>query len=570
LIIDKSFKCYLEILNGNQERLKKINKILSYYKKYLSREYLFQLKDDFEECELKKLKLFEIVAKIILANEKYDIDKLNTLDQYDIDKINDYLNKKYLKNINKKAIIIFSNLLSNIRNEDIHVWETILNKKINKKKFSNIIINSFKEHYIRFLRTKYNLEMFPRSLIDKHLKNIRIYDENFENENDIHLPGVPTLLDSIFHVHHYLKNAFKDICISKKTKIAGKISKSLQLNYICKRPSSILSECLVTIFDISRYLERTSPNSTEETFSIFTTNDLKKAESLSIIKQLSAHDSINSENQSKNRELLLEAAEKFRKKKIDEKYNDDKALMDEEADNDDDLYHDPSNYLNHKKKIEDLGEAGEFFNSIIINNKKERKRLNKYLKKFFDLEIAVLDLNYFKNFSNLEKIKVKQLLSDVEFSTRKFNDKFVMIKDLKFKKKFSIHGIEIGKGPSNIFPFLLQILNDKPNLIFAIQELENNWHPKNHSKLILLLVEILKLSKNKSYILETHSELFILQIQKLVQKGVLKPDDVSINYISRSKDGYSEIINLPLNSNGGFEKKWPGGFFTERMEILTS
>jgi predicted ATPase len=244
--------------------------------------------------------------------------------------------------------------------------------------------------------------------------------------------------------------------------------------------------------------------------------------------------------------------------------------MDEEADNDDDLYHDPSNYLNHKKKIEDLGEAGEFFNSIIINNKKERKRLNKYLKKFFDLEIAVLDLNYFKNFSNLEKIKVKQLLSDVEFSTRKFNDKFVMIKDLKFKKKFSIHGIEIGKGPSNIFPFLLQILNDKPNLIFAIQELENNWHPKNHSKLILLLVEILKLSKNKSYILETHSELFILQIQKLVQKGVLKPDDVSINYISRSKDGYSEIINLPLNSNGGFEKKWPGGFFTERMEILTS
>ena len=110
---------------------------------------------------------------------------------------------------------------------------------------------------------------------------------------------------------------------------------------------------------------------------------------------------------------------------------------------------------------------------------------------------------------------------DADFKSAKLNDKFIMIKDLKFKKNFTIHGIEIGKGPSNIFPFLLQILNDKPNIIFAIQELENNWHPKYHSKLILLLVEILKFSKNKSYILETHSEIFVLQIKKLVEKGSL-------------------------------------------------
>ena len=70
--------------------------------------------------------------------------------------------------------------------------------------------------------------------------------------------------------------------------------------------------------------------------------------------------------------------------------------------------------------------------------------------------------------------------------------------------------------------------------------------------------------------METHSELFILQIQKLIQKGIIKPEFVSINYISRNKDGKSTINNMPINSQGGFTKPWPGGFFNERMEILNS
>ena len=74
----------------------------------------------------------------------------------------------------------------------------------------------------------------------------------------------------------------------------------------------------------------------------------------------------------------------------------------------------------------------------------------------------------------------------------------------------------------------------------------------------------------KSFILETHSELFVLQLKRLVQKGILKPEDVSINLVERNKKGNSEIHNIPVNTQGGFEKKWPGGFFTERMEILTS
>ena len=67
-----------------------------------------------------------------------------------------------------------------------------------------------------------------------------------------------------------------------------------------------------------------------------------------------------------------------------------------------------------------------------------------------------------------------------------------------------------------------------------------------------------------------NGELFILTVKKLVQKGILTPEDVSINYISRSKDGSSDVSHIPINSQGAFEKPWPGGFFTERMEVITS
>ena len=50
----------------------------------------------------------------------------------------------------------------------------------------------------------------------------------------------------------------------------------------------------------------------------------------------------------------------------------------------------------------------------------------------------------------------------------------------------------------------------------------------------------------------------------------MKTRILSINLIKRNKEGNSEIHNIPLNTQGGFEKKWPGGFFTERMDILTS
>ncbi len=243
----------------------------------------------------------------------------------------------------------------------------------------------------------------------------------------------------------------------------------------------------------------------------------------------------------------------------------------------DDLGH--LNRLESQRKLQDasrINSNGSNFDSIISNNNILRKELNEVLKKVLNLELVVVTPKFLKKI-----LKDQELYNAFREAQRRgmmyptgrgmySKKKFIMLKDLRFKKPFFIHGEEVGKGPTNIIPFLAQILSKRPNLTYLVQELENNWHPKYQSKIIELISEVIKKSDNKNFILETHSELFVLQVKKLVEKGILKPEDVSINYISRNQNGESEINNIPLNSEGAFTQQWPGGFFTERTEILTS
>lgn len=226
---------------------------------------------------------------------------------------------------------------------------------------------------------------------------------------------------------------------------------------------------------------------------------------------------------------------------------------------------------------ESIAANGDNFDDVILNNKELRQELNKELKRLLNLKLIVVTPEWIKKlpedaYARLRKGWDRGSFRNLWSLRKKWPKKenFLMLQDLTFNKFFNIHGREVGKGPSNILPFLAQILSKKPNLTYLIQELENNWHPKNQRKIIEAIVDTMKKSEYKNFVLETHSELFIITVQKLVQKGILKPEEVSINYISRSKDGSSNVHHIPINSQGGFEKAWPGGFFNERMEILRS
>lgn len=120
----------------------------------------------------------------------------------------------------------------------------------------------------------------------------------------------------------------------------------------------------------------------------------------------------------------------------------------------------------------------------------------------------------------------------------------------------------------NALQAIISILNDlnrSDEDIIVIEEPENKVHPKIQGNLIEIIAERVEKGPSQA-IIETHSEHFILRIQKLIREKKLHPSDVAINYVYLDENGEgSKIDHMNLDKDGKFINKWRHGFFTERL-----
>ena len=96
-------------------------------------------------------------------------------------------------------------------------------------------------------------------------------------------------------------------------------------------------------------------------------------------------------------------------------------------------------------------------------------------------------------------------------------------------------------------------------------EPESHIHPNAQSKLAELFVDIVS-TQNKKFLIETHSIFLIVQLQILIAKKVINPDDICIYYFNQKEDG-TEVKNMEISENGQFKEAWPSGFFDVQMEL---
>ena len=128
--------------------------------------------------------------------------------------------------------------------------------------------------------------------------------------------------------------------------------------------------------------------------------------------------------------------------------------------------------------------------------------------------------------------------------------------------------LDVGFGISQVLPVLVQTVLSSGNIV-AIEQPEVHLHPKLQAQLATLFVDSYK-HRGNQFIIETHSEHLILRLQRLIREGRgksdgLKPDDVSVLYVTRNENG-SRCQQLRLNEYGDFIDPWPGGFFEEAFE----
>ncbi|MCX6189671.1 MAG: DUF3696 domain-containing protein, partial [Bacteroidetes bacterium] len=83
--------------------------------------------------------------------------------------------------------------------------------------------------------------------------------------------------------------------------------------------------------------------------------------------------------------------------------------------------------------------------------------------------------------------------------------------------------------------------------------------------------------KNKSFIIETHSEHIMLRLLRRIRETAsdeledseyaFNPADLNVVYVD-CIDGETRLIPLRVDEEGEFIDRWPKGFFGERAEEL--
>ena len=126
---------------------------------------------------------------------------------------------------------------------------------------------------------------------------------------------------------------------------------------------------------------------------------------------------------------------------------------------------------------------------------------------------------------------------------------------------------DVGFGVGQVLPVVVQSLLNH-NGVLCIEQPEIHLHPGLQARLAEMFAHVVKRSRRSQFILETHSEHFILRLQRLIRRGELRNDQVSVLHVGYSPEGDSQVRRLRLGENGEFLDEWPAGFFDDRFEEL--
>ena len=127
---------------------------------------------------------------------------------------------------------------------------------------------------------------------------------------------------------------------------------------------------------------------------------------------------------------------------------------------------------------------------------------------------------------------------------------------------------DVGFGINQILPVIVEgvdFFTGSEGRVLCVEQPEIHLHPRLQANLADLMIANITGRGEKQWIVETHSELLILRIQRRIRERRLQPSDVSVLYVDPSADDTegSKISQLRLDENGDFIDAWPNGFFEE-------
>lgn len=125
--------------------------------------------------------------------------------------------------------------------------------------------------------------------------------------------------------------------------------------------------------------------------------------------------------------------------------------------------------------------------------------------------------------------------------------------------------VDVGVGTSQLLPIILESFLSPKRSVLVIEEPETHIHPNAQAMLATMFMSCIKRDQ-KQFFIETHSMYFVQKLQVLIAQGELSPEDVGVYYFNQGADG-TQVEELPISTNGQFEKPFPPGFFDVAFEL---
>ena len=125
---------------------------------------------------------------------------------------------------------------------------------------------------------------------------------------------------------------------------------------------------------------------------------------------------------------------------------------------------------------------------------------------------------------------------------------------------------DTGIGMSQVLPIVTRAFKHcEEDTLIIIEEPETHLHPAAHGNLAQLLVETIK-QGNKHYLVETHSQNFILRLRRLVAENILKREDLAIYYVEFDEETNTSCLRKIEVDEWGRVSFWPEGMFSETLD----
>lgn len=140
----------------------------------------------------------------------------------------------------------------------------------------------------------------------------------------------------------------------------------------------------------------------------------------------------------------------------------------------------------------------------------------------------------------------------------------------KDRSAFRIDLVDTGEGMIQVLPVLVaaSLAHERGSeRLLAIEEPESHLHSDAQASLARYMCAIAAGDSPPTIVIETHSRVFLLQVQLAVAEKTLSADRVSVAWIDQDAFGRSSITPVELTASGHPRSGWPPNALADDLKI---